>query len=197
VEARQALRELLPKTAACAILITSRYGDKLSGVRRQELDLFTAEEAREYLSSHLRAGLLAQSGGEATLDAVAQAVDHLPLALELVVSYMQETRQTPAEWLEEWHKSPVSTMSFHDADGVNYPVSLARVWERSVDRLSLPARALLYVESRRFPGVCVHKEAPVGKCNDKPGSLTVTARISRRLQTPPGISRSPPRSSEP
>jgi hypothetical protein len=145
VEARQALRELLPKTAACAILITSRYGDKLSGVRRQELDLFTAEEAREYLSSHLRAGLLAQSGGEATLDAVAQAVDHLPLALELVVSYMQETRQTPAEWLEEWHKSPASTMSFHDADGVNYPVSLARVWERSVDRLSLPARDLLYV----------------------------------------------------
>src|SRR5271165_1692264 len=31
-------------------------------------------------------------------------------------------------------------------------------------------------------GVCVHKEAPVGECNDKPGSLTATARISRSFQ---------------
>jgi hypothetical protein len=84
-EARQALRELLPKVAACAVLITSRYGGDLGGVRRQELALFTAEEAREYLLSHLHAGLLAQSSGEVALDAVAQEVDHLPLALELVV----------------------------------------------------------------------------------------------------------------
>ena len=32
-EARQALRGLLPKVAACAFLITSRYGGDLSGIR--------------------------------------------------------------------------------------------------------------------------------------------------------------------
>ena len=143
-EARQAVRELLPKVALCAILITSRYGGDLSGVLKQELALFTPEEAREYLRSHLHAGLLAQSDGEATLDALAQEVDHLPLALELVTSYLHETRQSPAEWLEEWRQSPVPTLEFHDVDGVNYPVSLARVWERSVERLSPDARALLH-----------------------------------------------------
>ena len=33
-------------------------------------------------------------------------------------------------------------------------------------------------------GSVVREGVPVGDCNDKPGSLTVTARISRSLQTP-------------
>jgi hypothetical protein len=139
------LRELLPKVAACAVLITSRYGGDLGGVRRQELALFTPEEAREYLRSHLHAGLPTQSEGEATLDALAQEVDHLRLALELVVSYIHETRQSPAEWLEEWRKTPAPTLTYHDADPVNYPVSLARVWEQSVSRISPTAREILHL----------------------------------------------------
>jgi len=39
-------------------------------------------------------------------------------------------------------------------------------------------------ESRRFPGVCVHKEAPVGEFIDKPGRLTVTARKNLFLELP-------------
>jgi hypothetical protein len=142
-EARQALRKLLPKVAACAILITSRYGGELGGVRMQELPLFTDEEAREYLRSHLHAGLFAQSSGEAALDEVAEEVDHLPLALELVVSYLHETHQSLVEWLAEWRQTPAPTIDFHDPDAVHYPVSLARVWEQSVDRLSSKARDLL------------------------------------------------------
>jgi tetratricopeptide (TPR) repeat protein len=142
-EARQAVRNLLPKVIACAVLITSRFGGALGGVHQQELTLFHAEESREYLHTHLQPGLLAASGA-ATLDAVSDAVGHLPLALELVVSYMHETRQSPSEWLTEWRKSPAPTLVFHDADTVNYPVSLARVWKRSVGRLSPSARDLLY-----------------------------------------------------
>src|SRR5271165_1797435 len=33
-------------------------------------------------------------------------------------------------------------------------------------------------------GSVIREGVPVGDCNDKPGSLTVTARISRSLQTP-------------
>jgi tetratricopeptide (TPR) repeat protein len=144
-EARKALRELLPKVVTCAVLITSRFSGNLSGVRRQELGLFDIEESREYLRTHLQPGLLAKASGQAVLDAVAEEVDHLPLALELVVSYMHETNQSAAEWLEEWRKSPAPTLTFQDADGVNYPVSLAQVWEQSVERLSSSARDLLHV----------------------------------------------------
>ena len=96
-EARKAVRELLPKVAICAVLITSRFSGNLSGVRRQELALFDTEESREYLRTHLQPGLLAKARSQTVLDAVAEEVDHLPLALELVVSYMHETNQSAAE----------------------------------------------------------------------------------------------------
>src|SRR4029077_20289502 len=109
-EARKAVRELLPKVATCAVLITSRFSGNLSGIRRHELALFDTKESREYLHTHLQAGLLAKVRGQAVLDAVAEEVDHLPLALELVVSYMHETNQSAAEWLEEWRKTPDPTI---------------------------------------------------------------------------------------
>ena len=143
-EARKAVRELLPKVITCAVLITSRFSGNLSGIRRHELALFDPEESREYLRTHLQPGLLAKARGQAVLDAVAEEVDHLPLALELVVSYMHETNQSAAEWIEEWHKTPDPTIKHYDSDNVNYPVSLARVWEQSVSRLSHGARELMH-----------------------------------------------------
>src|SRR5271165_3049814 len=116
----------------------------MSGVRSQELALFDIEESREYIHTHLQPGLLAKASGQAVLDAVAEEVDHLPLALELVVSYMHETNQSAAEWLEEWRKTPDPTIQHYDPDGVNYPVSLARVWEQSFGRLSQSARELMH-----------------------------------------------------
>jgi hypothetical protein len=97
----------------------------LGEIRMQELALFTLEESREYLRT--------------------KEVDHLPLALELVVSYMQEMRQSPSAWLEEWRQTQAPTLDFHDADAVNYRVSLALVSEKSVKRLSPTARNHLHV----------------------------------------------------
>jgi hypothetical protein len=130
--------------ATCAVLITSRFSGNLSGVRRWELALFDPEESREYLRAHLESGLLAKASDQAVLDSVADEVDHLPLALELVVSYMRETNQSAAEWLKEWRKTPDPTIQHCDRDGVNYPVSLARAWEQSVGRLSHSARELMH-----------------------------------------------------
>jgi hypothetical protein len=45
-EARKAVRELLPKVATCAVLITSRFSGNLSGVRKHELALFDTKERR-------------------------------------------------------------------------------------------------------------------------------------------------------
>jgi tetratricopeptide (TPR) repeat protein len=143
-EARKAVRELLPKVVTCAVLITSRFSGNLSGIRRNELPLFDRAESREYLRTHLQPGLLAKARDQAVLDAVAEQVDHLPLALELVVSYMHETSQSAAEWIEEWRKTPGPTIKHYDPDVVNYPVSLARVWEQSIGRLSQSASELMH-----------------------------------------------------
>jgi len=167
-EARRALRQLLSKVVACAVLMTSRYSGDLSGVRRRELALFTAEEAREYLRSHLHAELLAQSSGEGALDAVAREVDHLPLALELVVSYMHETRQSPTEWLEEWREAPTPTIIYHDPDSVNYPVSLARAWDQSVSRISPSARDILHLLAWLAPRPATLPLGPLRQAEDWP-----------------------------
>jgi hypothetical protein len=102
----------------CGVLITSRFSGNLSGVRRRELALFDTEESREYVRTHLQPRLLAKARGHAVLDAVAEEVDHLPLALEVVVSYMHETNQSATEWLEEWHKAPDATIKHYDSDNV-------------------------------------------------------------------------------
>src|SRR5271165_3070986 len=142
-EARQAVRELLPRVVACSILITTRYGDEFGGARKQELALFTAEEAREYLRKRLDVRLLATSSGEAELDAVAKELDHFPLALELAVNRMNKYRLTIAQWLTEWQFDTAAMMSFLASDASNYPVPLARVWEKSASHLSEKARELL------------------------------------------------------
>jgi hypothetical protein len=43
---------------------------------------------------------------------------------------------------------------------------------------------------QKFPGVCAHKEARMGECNDKPAALSPPP-ASAAASSPPGISRSP------
>jgi hypothetical protein len=47
-------------------------------------------------------------------------------------------------WLEECCKTPAPTLKYYDPDGVNYPVSLARVGSKASGRLSRSARELMH-----------------------------------------------------
>jgi len=141
-EAQAAVRELHPRLPGCALLVTSR-GQIGGGIPAHELELFTAGEAREFLRARLNPIHLQGADAGATLDGLAQAVDHLPLALELVASYLRESRQSPQEWLREWQAVPASTLTHYNAADTSYPVALFRVWEQSVARLSAEARGLL------------------------------------------------------
>jgi tetratricopeptide (TPR) repeat protein len=87
--------------------------------------------------------LLTDPCADAWLNDIAQEVDHLPLALEIVASYLRDTRQNPGEWLKEWHNTPEPTMEHLAPDAIHYPRSLARVWEQSEAHLSASARTLL------------------------------------------------------
>jgi len=142
-EARAAARVLMPQLPGCAILVTSRHKG-WGGMTEHRLELFSPEEAREFLRSHLPESLLADPCADARLDDIAREVDHLPLALEIVASYLNDTHQTPGEWLKEWHAKPASTIEHHDPDTIHYPCSLARVWEQSEAHLSPGARAILH-----------------------------------------------------
>ena len=140
---RIAVNHFLPAVARSAVLVTSRY-DAWDKLRSHPLNLFTSAEARAFLQGRLRPELLLEPQSEVLLDAVSSAVDHLPLALELVASYIRRTHQTLSDWLREWHSMPQSTLSYHDPATVAYPTALARVWDLSVKRLSQRSYNLLF-----------------------------------------------------
>jgi tetratricopeptide (TPR) repeat protein len=142
-EARAKVRALHPLLPGCAMLVTSRQSVG-GGFREEKLDTFTPGEAREFLRTHLPPAFLQDADADAMLDGLAQAVDHLPLALELVASHLRESHLPPRQWLREWQQAPASTIEHHSAGETQYPVSLFRVWEQSVARLPAEARERLH-----------------------------------------------------
>jgi tetratricopeptide (TPR) repeat protein len=149
-EAGQTVRDLIPQVPHCAKLITSRYA-VWDDVRDHELPLFTREEAQQFLSIRLNPLLLKTPGAQAALEEIAEAVDHLPLALELVCSYLRKKRLSPSEWLNEWKNKPELTVGFQEAriryrhQENQYPYSLEYVWEQSVSQLDPNSRTVLHL----------------------------------------------------
>ena len=137
-EARQAVRELDPQLPGCVLLVTSR--EKVGGgIDARELELFTDAEAHEFLRSRLDSVHLQKPDAGAMLDGIARAVDRLPLALEIVASYLEVNHESPQEWLREWQAAEVNTLEHTNPEDTSYPVSLSRVWDQSFARLSAPA----------------------------------------------------------
>jgi hypothetical protein len=177
-DARKAVRELLPQLAGCAVLITSRHS-VWSGVHDHELALFTPEESREYLHTHLEPELLAKPGAEAALDKLAEEVGNLPLALELMVSYVHETNQSPSEWLEEWLKKAAPKFTDHDDVAVSYPVPLIRVWEQSFARLSPTASDLLCLLAWLAPWPAALPLEPLRQAKEWPASRAAFRELAK------------------
>jgi len=140
-DARAAVHALRQELPGCAFLITSRHADWGKGITGFPLDLFSEDEALDFLRDRL-ADLTVTDD---TLRGIAHALDHLPLALEIAASYIRDAHLTPTAWLAEWQETPAATLAHHNADHLDYPVSLARVWEQSVSRVPDRARAWLYI----------------------------------------------------
>lgn len=137
-DARAAVHALRQELPGCAFLITSRHADWGKGIIGFPLDLFSEGEALDFLRDRLD-GLTATDD---TLRGIARELDHLPLGLEIAASYIRDVHLTPAAWLAEWQQTPAATLAHYNADYLDYPVSLARVWEQSVARLPDSAREL-------------------------------------------------------
>ncbi|MBK9051611.1 MAG: hypothetical protein IPL78_12030 [Chloroflexi bacterium] len=104
------LAQWRPKTGGCRVLATSRRAtwDVSLGVATLPLDTLTPPESRALLLSLLfplkrplqttAPGVEASAGDApqiATLDAIAEELGHLPLALHLAGSYLHTYRHTP------------------------------------------------------------------------------------------------------
>ncbi len=101
------VRPLLPQTAGCLTMITSRGGLSLPGTSRFEIDVFSRDEAVGYLTRNLP-GL--PTGEDPTAaERIAERCGFLPLALSLVTAYIGTTNgwtlTDHADRLDERHRT--------------------------------------------------------------------------------------------
>ena len=131
-EEPDALRSYLPIGVAHHVIITSRNPAWGNVSRPLEVDVWTTEQSEKYLADRL-------SGGRPNeMHALADSLGGLPLALEVVSSYLDETGSTAREYLE-----------LIEAEGdvvgpkTGYERLLAKTLSLAFDNLSAEARLLL------------------------------------------------------
>jgi RNA polymerase sigma factor (sigma-70 family) len=137
----EALRPFLPAHGMAQVLITSTRQPSPGLATAVPVDMFTAEEARSFLSG--RTGL----DNEAGAAEVAAVLGHLPLALALAAPVIRGQRHGYARYLDRLQTIPIGVHLTGD-DGLRYPhdfvravlLSLAAI--RATDQTGMCTRVL-------------------------------------------------------
>jgi tetratricopeptide (TPR) repeat protein len=120
---------LLPQVPTGHILITSRNPNWSSLVHSVNIQLFSNDEAIEFLQK--RTGFLDETGASD----LAKELGYLPLALEQAAAYIVETPgmtfQTYLKIFKERHNQLWAT----EKPPINYPDTVATTWSLSIDRI--------------------------------------------------------------
>jgi hypothetical protein len=126
----QGPRELVPYRppgGAGRVLVTSRVPTWERGTATVRLDVLDREEAVAFLRR--RTGR-----DDATkLAALAEALGDLPLALEQAAAYMDETKTTPADYLELFREHGAELLALGEPPTTEQTV--ATTWQVALDRL--------------------------------------------------------------
>ncbi len=100
------IRPLLPQTVGCLTLITSRRSLSLPGTTRFEIDVFSRDDAIDYLTRNLQH--LPTGDDPTAAERIAERCGYLPLALSLVTAYISTTTSWSltdhADRLDERHR---------------------------------------------------------------------------------------------
>lgn len=127
-ESVEDVRSYFPTGGAGKILVTSRNPGWARAAQALEVDVFTREESREFLTA--RNPELAA----ADADRLADALGDLPLAVEQAAAWRSETGMSVAEYLELLDDKRLELLSTPSSP--DYPTSVAAAWNISLDELA-------------------------------------------------------------
>jgi tetratricopeptide (TPR) repeat protein len=144
-EAQQAVQKILPLQGG-RVLITSRLQVWPAGTRPILVEKLSAEAARDYLLQAAERRKTREDDDECAL-LLAEKVEYLPLALELIAAYLGERRLSFRRLLDSWEDEQERVTTWYHPGAVRYPRSLAAAWTLCFEMLSPGARAVLYVLS--------------------------------------------------
>jgi len=151
-EASEAIKNLLPRLKGGHLLITSRFRRWPDAFRPIQLDLFSEDQAAEFLFKATKGRIPEQPLDERDARTAAQTLSsslgYLPLALAMSASYIREKQITISEYVkhfEEMRKAVLIKPKIwrqHD-----YPLSIEVTFLRSFSELSAHAQTLLRLAS--------------------------------------------------
>jgi len=149
IEAQKAVRRFLPLPGG-QVVITTRLQLWPREVLQLEVDKLDAEAARDYLlkateKRHRR------TDDESSAEELAERLDCLPLALELMAAYLNQNHRSFREVLANWETEEGKLVDWYDETITEYPRSLAKAWSLSFQQLDAGARALLNLLAHLAP----------------------------------------------
>ena len=143
-EALRAATALARSLRSGHVLLTSRLeGSFAHDIETLELGLLTPGAAVAYLLKATEGRRRPEPDAEAQAAVLAEALDHLTLALVHAGAYIAERRFTFARYLDEWRANRARVLDWAAPDVTGYPMSLAQTWITSMDQLTPAGRALL------------------------------------------------------
>ncbi|GAB2503793.1 FxSxx-COOH system tetratricopeptide repeat protein [Nocardiopsis aegyptia] len=121
------LKDIIPQGPG-HVLITSRNHRWQGVAEAVSLEEFSARESEEFLRKRIGRPIAAEEANE-----LAEALGHLPLALEQAGALQAETGMSVQEYLRLLKEQPTSLMG--EGKPPEYPASMAAAWRLSVAKL--------------------------------------------------------------
>ena len=131
----------IPQSGGCRTLLTSRFTDFSPAVGTIPLDQLPPEASRAFLRTRTAEARIDRD--EAACDAVAQRLEHLPLALEQAGAYMVRQRMGFSKYLRRLEAAAAELLAKHAPGTTDYRVTVATTWLVTTQAMSAEARAIL------------------------------------------------------
>ena len=142
-KAAKAVREILPKLGNGHVLITSRRRDWPGAVRRQPLGELAKGEATQFLLRRTEDSRTTAADDTEQAGRLAEILGGLPLALEQAAAYIAHHQSSFAGYLKDWEREREKVLEWYDAAVMDYPAPVAVTWQKTFQRLSPIAAAIL------------------------------------------------------
>jgi Cdc6-like AAA superfamily ATPase len=139
-----AVRDRLPPNLPGAVLITSRLSRWPVNMSDLRLDFFSSEDASHFLLDRV-AKESHDAGDKAAAQLLADELGNLPLALEQAAAFIIELRWSFDQYRRYFGEARLELLNYQVEGGTRYPVSVAKTWSMTLERLSPLARTLLRI----------------------------------------------------
>ncbi|MHC5061440.1 MAG: tetratricopeptide repeat protein [Planctomycetota bacterium] len=152
-KAAEAVENLLPQLSRGQVIITSRYTRWSGAVQPRKLGLFKPDEAKRFLLERTKGRRTETDADEELAEKFVVESGYLPLLLEQAGAYIAHNGCSLAEYLEEWEAEREKVLGWCNEQEMQYDAAVATTYERTFERLSVGAKALLRLAAMLGPGV--------------------------------------------